>query len=904
MDKKRNLNSVVKLLNKLYYGKSRSLGEILAQRKDQQVSLPLKSVEIDARVSSRFADVTIRQSFKNCYRESLEAVYTFPVSASASIYSVDLKVGERTVKGKIQERSEARKQYQEALDSGKRACLMEQERDEIFTVSLGNIQPDETLEVEIKYCEILSFFEDGSTELRLPLVVAPRYVGGEPVAREQVGDGVSLDSDRVPDASRISPPRLAEDFDPEVDLRIDVTFGVDSKNSTNSRDDLKLKNLACSQHATRLDFEEGGARVSLANKKELMNRDFILRWTVAESGIACRFNSFSDDAQKTKVGMLSILPEVSSQDESDTTRGRDLIFLLDRSGSMMGAKMLSAKRACKYLLSSLGPADRFAINAFDHQNSWFFGNRGRHEESGDTSFVESDEEAVAAALDFLTQVDASGGTEICSALGEALERFEKTDSDRVPVIVLLTDGQVGDESHVFKLLQKSDLGIRIFSLGIDTAVNYGFLKHLSELSGGVSYVVEPGSDLEDSMRKIASDIGEPVVTKLRIRGLNCKVEQSSIAPLMVPDLFSGRSVDIFFRYESGGATQADAVPVLIVEGEYQDGRKFKEEVLLGQENIEAIGKLWARRVIQDLEDRFRAAEGGFGWGAEKDVFREAIVDLSVECSILSRFTAFTVVDEEEIQSEDLGLRKTYQPVHNPLCWGASVPGSTGAGGWGAAGFDSFSGSMSGAWGAPPPPACGTTGGGYAMTGGLGLPQPEAPPTLQQPEPCQEDSFSIESKSNSFGFSDMAKSEGATKSSGTSEFKGLSRLSIASPEKLTGPLMQVVVSLDKFVLAWTDFWNQVEQGEIPAVDTVVIACEELRNSLDDHPVAYEMPKISTIISLNYRSLLAAMVAPSLTVAGLRAMRKQLDLGFDDALAEAEATLTRALGKNGAFWQFTV
>ncbi|HEV3027905.1 MAG TPA: VIT domain-containing protein, partial [Planctomycetota bacterium] len=399
--------------------RTRDLGCLLVTKNERRARLPLAGVRIVARVADRVAHVTLEQKFHNPFTEVLEATYIFPMSGGSAVSAFELKVGTRVIKGIVKERGDARRTYQKAIDDGKRAALLEQDRDDVFTVQVGNLPPGEEVSVRIVTSERLPFFEDGTTELRLPLVVAPRYIPGSPVDRDPVGDGVEWDTDQVPDASRITPPRLARGFDPRVGLRIEVELA----------DEGGLSDLACSQHAIRMS--EG--KISLTRQDELLDRDFILRWKLSGEKVRTALLTTKDG-----YGMLSILPP---KRDGFLGLARDVIFVLDRSGSMGGVKMSSAARACSLLLSTLGPRDRFAITAFDDRAEWFAEGR----------FTPAHEAGIAAGEKFLRTIDARGGTELDPAMKETLELIgRRKDADgRVPVVVILTDGQVGNESAVF-----------------------------------------------------------------------------------------------------------------------------------------------------------------------------------------------------------------------------------------------------------------------------------------------------------------------------------------------------------------------------------------------------------------------------------------------------------------------
>src|SRR6185295_1504599 len=216
-------------------GATRGLGSLRAQEQP----LPLLSVQLRARVIDRVAEVTVEQKFGNPFSEPIEAIYVFPLGGGSAVSGFEMQIGKRVVRAQIAERARARKQYADALQQGHRAGLLEQERDDVFTVQVGNVTPGDEVTVRLTYSERLPFFEDGRTELRLPLVVAPRYVGGEDLPREPAGSGVVQDTTTVPDASRITPPRLAKGFDPKVALGIEVELFE------------SLAELACSQHAVR-----------------------------------------------------------------------------------------------------------------------------------------------------------------------------------------------------------------------------------------------------------------------------------------------------------------------------------------------------------------------------------------------------------------------------------------------------------------------------------------------------------------------------------------------------------------------------------------------------------------------------------------------------------------------------
>lgn len=623
----------------------RGVGVIFAMINAHRITLPLSDVRISASVAGQVASVIMTQKFQNPYSEHLEATYTFPLPGGAAVSDFEMKVGQRVIKGRVEERGEARRQYQQAINEGKRAALMEKERDDVFTVQIGNLPPGEEFSVRIIYSELLPFFEDGATEMRLPLVVSPRYIPGHSLWRDPVGDGVEQDTNMVSDASRISPPRLAKSFDPAVSLSIDVVILWDNK-----YDDGEIRNLSCSQHAIRTAAGYDGVKISLARHNEALDRDFVLRWTVSSNKLRTSMLVYRDNYGDS-YAMLSLFPPYSN---GRYPQARDVIFVLDRSGSMQGMKMGSATRACALLLNTLGPHDRFAIQSFSSDVNWL--ESGYYFYGKDGYFIPADYYGIEHGQRYLRNVNSGGGTEMHKALSSAMSALEQRRDSyrRVPVIVLLTDGEVGNESQILKEVQHRLGQARLFTVGIDTAVNEGFLNRLASVGSGTAAFVTPGAQLEDALITVGREIGSPLVVNLRVEDIDSSLEPSTIAPGKIPDLFTGRASTVSFVTHGVGRIR--------VRGRFVDGGEFSIVVNPKEVALPAIGQLWAKSRISDLEDRYRIELSA------QDRIKREIITLSTRFNVLTRFTAFIAIDHSEIVNWSGHQRHVAQLVEMPAGW--------------------------------------------------------------------------------------------------------------------------------------------------------------------------------------------------------------------------------------------
>jgi Ca-activated chloride channel family protein len=577
-------------------------GALLTERGN----LPLESVDVAADVSGLIAGVEVTQGFRNPFDVTLEATYVFPLPDRAAVTGFRMEADDRVIEGLLKERGQARADYDQALREGRRAAIAEEDRPDVFTIRVGNILPGESVSVRLTMSQPLPY-EDGAATFRFPLVVAPRYIPGTPLDGPPAGDGAAPDTDAVPDASRISPPVLLPGFPSPV--RLSLSAKVDAAG-------LDLRELASSLHVD----EEEGDTVRL-RPGERLDRDFILRLSFEAS------TSLQLDQEGT-FALTVVPPPLQS-----TRAPRDLVLLLDRSGSMGGWKMVAARRAAARIVDTLTPQDRFAVLTFDSVVEQAF-----------EGLADASDRNRYRAVEHLSRVDARGGTELLEPLRQAIALLgARTERERV--VVLVTDGQVGNEDQVLEQAGGPLSAMRVHTVGIDRAVNAGFLGRLAGLGAGRCELVESEDRLDAAMEQIHRRIGAPLVTDLSLKGL--EVEPETVTHL--GSIFPGVPLRVYGRYRDGSS--------LTVRG-LASGGPWEEQIAGVAVDNPAVRAVWARAHLRELEDRYAMGEHDL---------EPRIVRTSLDYGVLCRFTAYVAIDTRQV-AEGGPEHRVIQPVEPPSGW--------------------------------------------------------------------------------------------------------------------------------------------------------------------------------------------------------------------------------------------
>jgi Ca-activated chloride channel family protein len=568
---------------------------------------PLKHTDVKAEISGFLSRVVVTQEFQNPFKEKIEAVYTFPLPQNAAVDDMTMRVGGRTIHGRIKRREEARAVYEAARSAGHAASLLDQERPNIFTQSVANIMPGEQIVVTISYVETLKY-ENGSYEFVFPMVVGPRYIPGTPTGKR--GGGRSLDTDRVPDASRITPQVAAKGTRAGHDISIEVA--VDAG--------VPIDGLKTVLHDVDLERPTAhSAVISLRDKAVIPNKDFILKYDVAGGRIEDALLTHRSD----QGGFFTFILQPPERVTVEDVTPKELVFVLDTSGSMSGFPIEKAKETMKLALDGLYPQDTFNLITF----------------SGDTHIlfdqpVPATKENLRKAQAFLESRSGGGGTEMMKAIRAALDPSDAQNHMRI--VCFMTDGYVGNDMEIISEVQKHP-NARVFSFGIGGSVNRFLLDKMAEEGRGEVEYVTLNDDGSAAAKRFHERVRNPLLTDIAVDWSGLPV--ADIYPKRIPDLFSTKPVILSGRYTEGGRG------VIRLQGK-MSGRDFTREIAVELPEAEprrnVLPTLWARARIDDLMSQ---DYNGIQSGNARPEVSEAITNLGLEFRLMTQFTSFVAVEE-------------------------------------------------------------------------------------------------------------------------------------------------------------------------------------------------------------------------------------------------------------------
>lgn len=564
-------------------------GSLMAELPGQEVPMPVAHTDVKASVNGYISTVEVTQQFNNPHTQKIEAIYVFPLPHNAAVNEFIMTIGKRRIRGIIRERKDAEQIYEEAKRQGYVATLLTEERPNIFTQSIANIEPGNDIDVNIKYFSTLDYV-DGWFEFVFPMVVGPRFNPPE-----------------MTNAVDVNYSKPGERNGQDISLRVDVNAGV------------PIEQFECKSHAiTKTVSSPDHLVVRLNPEDAIPNKDFVLRYRVSGDSIKSSLLTHYDEGGNYFTLMLLPPEELGNLPRQPL----ELVFVLDCSGSMSGRPIEQAKAAIERGLGLLRPGDSFQLINFSASTSQL-----------GPEPIEATPENVQHGLNYLHSLNAEGGTMMMDGIKAALD-FPH-DPERQRFVCFLTDGYVGNETEILGEIHKRLGASRIFSFGIGTSVNRYLLDHMAKAGRGAVAYLGPNDSAAQIMEDFFQRISHPALTNIKVDWAT--MQASEVFPTQIPDLFPGRPVILTGRFTGSGATTIRVTGNRANSPVQLDIPTNPEEHSLSDKSVPSV---WARMKISELADRST-------YELDPQLPYE-IKQVALDYRLTSPFTAFLAVDASEV----------------------------------------------------------------------------------------------------------------------------------------------------------------------------------------------------------------------------------------------------------------
>ena len=585
----------------------------------------LTDVQID--ISGPIARTRVTQRFENTTDGWIEGVYVFPLPDESAVDTLRMQIGDRFIEGMIEERQKAKAIYEQAKSEGRKTALLEQDRPNLFTNSIANIGPGETIIVQIEYQETVGLTDD-QFSLRFPMVVGPRYNPAPQILTASLGDDDWAVVDPVPDRTRISPPVLNPDLGSTNPLTLKVSLNAG----------FPVGKLDSTYHPMDVDWSgTGNANLTLSAGSVPANRDFELTWTPKASK-APSAALFRETVDGEPYYLLMVTPPVAAQSAPPP---REITFIIDTSGSMGGESIRQARESLAMAVQRLSPGDRFNLIEFNSVTHALFDHP-----------VDATPANLARATNWVERLDATGGTEMLPALREALADHGNADG-RLRQVIFLTDGAIGNEQQLFETISRNRKDARIFTVGIGSAPNSFFMSRAAELGQGTFTHIGDVDEVAARMGALFTKLESPAITNVAATWPDGSAVEDWPSPL--PDVYAGETLVI--------AAHAAAKDGLVWVSGLNGDQPWKVGLPVKQAaERKGISKLWARKKISSLElDRARA-------DTLPDLVDDQILSVALAHHLVSRLTSLVAVDVTPARPEGALLDSAIVPLNLPAGW--------------------------------------------------------------------------------------------------------------------------------------------------------------------------------------------------------------------------------------------
>lgn len=596
----------------------------------QQHSLsPVLKTTVDIKVTGIVARTKLTQTFKNASQHWVNGLYVFPLPENAAVDHLLMTVGERKIEGKIREKTEAKKIYLQAKSQGKKASLVAQQRPNMFSNAIANIGPGETIAVTIEYQQKLNF-EQQHYSLRFPMTITPRYLPSHSTA-----------------APLMQPERSPRQTNSKIELQVNLHAGFEVQDIKSEFHPITVKRLSDGSHDIQIQ------------KGSVANQDFVLNWW-PELGAAPQSAHFTQQVNGDEYGLVMLLPPVTTEPLTLTPL-REVIFVLDTSGSMEGDSIKQAKKALLLAIEQLTTTDNFNIIEFNSyaQNLW------KSPKPADPINKED-------AKHFVNSLSANGGTEMQSALHLAFSQPKMNTSNTLRQIVFITDGSVGNEESLMELISNKLEHARLFTVGIGSAPNSYFMSEAAKMGRGTFTYIGSVDQVQEKMLSLLTKIQHPAITDIELQ-LNSNLLPSDqpleFYPNIISDLYKGEPLVLSYRRTDGDIQSSSSSNDLskVNISAWHQGKPWKNSLALNAQTRQSgLNVLWAREKISQLtRDKRRASMGPNSSAAEQDEYKLQITDTALTHHLVSQYTSLIAVDVTPTRPVDIQSKNRNVPNSLP-----------------------------------------------------------------------------------------------------------------------------------------------------------------------------------------------------------------------------------------------
>jgi len=574
------------------------------QGTDKYEVIPQLETNIAVDIQGMVASTIMDQVFINTSDKAIEAKYIFPLNNNCAVYDMFFIIDDRIISSKIEEKKEAKKEYEEAKKDGKRASILNEERPNIFSQSIANIMPNDSIRIRIKYVEAIKY-EDGEFEYRLPLAITPRFA--EESSEIKISKGVNRVSSTVIDKSRITPHYIPQRIisGRGVSININLDAGIEILNSSASHP--ILKNI----------IDKSKMSVSLQNERILADQDFIFNYKIQKKQEP-QIATFISEMNGEDYYMIQAIPPKPKKDKNKISK--EMTFIIDVSSSMHGNNMMYAKSALLEGINALGEDDYFNIIQFNDQFEYF-----------KPYPIAANKDNIIDGKKYVSNLHATGGTRALPALEWAMN--EPKQQNTMKMIVFITDGAVGYEDAVFSLINQSLGNARIFPIAIGSAPNSFLLEKVAQISRGTHTYIKNNNEIISQMNSLLSKINKPILSDIKIT----LDKNADYYPNPVKDLYHNEPLIIFGK--SDEINNKIKIEAQTNRGDYKKTIKIKKRKIKEHKSIPI---LWGRKKIDFLMNQYRLKTANSS--QTKEGIKNEIISISKKYNILSKFTSFVAIE--------------------------------------------------------------------------------------------------------------------------------------------------------------------------------------------------------------------------------------------------------------------